>query len=250
MSVLVVENLTVDFGKVRAVDSVSFQLEAGEVLGLVGPNGAGKSTCIDAIAGAIPHQGTVHFNNRFWNPGDAHSRARQGLVRTFQSLHLFEDLSVRENVFVGGRTTTASAFLADVLGATITTNAVREHALALCQLEPFEHTPVHRLSTGTRHLVAIARALAMQPSVLLLDEPAAGLDAQERTIVRELVGHLAGSGASVVLVEHDFDFVAAACDRVIVLDQGRLIANETPAALRMNSDVIRAYLGPPVKGPS
>ena len=242
-AILVVDDLTVSFSGLRAVDHVSFRLSQGEVLGLIGPNGAGKTTCIDALSGMVRYSGRVNYGGTEWNPGSANRRARAGLGRTFQSLHLFEDLSVVENVAVGVIPKRPGAFVRDLLGSRSPGPTAVAETLERCGLKQVADQRVSTLPNGARHLVAIARALAMHPSVVLLDEPAAGLDTSERAMVAHLISELRADGTAAILVEHDLDFVAAACDRVLVMDAGRLIATETPSSLRNNPEVQRAYLG-------
>ncbi len=245
---LEVEDLTVRFGAVVAVDDVSFRVTAREVVGLIGPNGAGKTTIVDALTGFTkPTAGRVSLNGtamagRSWAPS---RRARAGVRRSFQSLELFEELSVAENLRAGADERTRFAGLRDLVWPArpdlppTAVSSARELGLE----NDLERLP-GELSYGRRRLVGIARAMASAPSVLLLDEPAAGLDDRETDELGELVRRLADRyGMAVLLIEHDVDLVLRVCDRIVVLDFGRKIAEGTPAEIRADSAVIAAYLG-------
>ena len=245
---LEVSDLTVRFGGVVAVDDVSFGVSPGEVVGLIGPNGAGKTTIIDAVTGYTkPAAGRVLLNDtpmtgRFWSPP---RRARAGIRRSFQSLELFEDISVSENLHAGAGERGRLSLLTDLfwpgrhpLPPTAVTT-VREFSLE----NDLDRLPTE-LPYGRRRLVGIARAVASAPSVLLLDEPAAGLDETETTELGNLVRRLAHErGMAVLLIEHDVNLVLGICDRIVVLDFGRKIAEGTPSEVRTNPAVIAAYLG-------
>jgi sulfate-transporting ATPase len=245
---LEVEDLTVRFGAVVAVDDVSFRVTPREVVGLIGPNGAGKTTIVDALTGFTkPTAGRVVLNGtvmagRAWGPS---RRARAGVRRSFQSLELFEELSVAENLRAGADQHTPLTGLRDlvwpvrpVLPPTAVSSA-REFGLE----HDLDRLP-GELSYGRRRLVGIARAIASAPSVLLLDEPAAGLDDNETSELGALVRRFADRyGMAVLLIEHDVDLVLRVCDRIVVLDFGRKIAEGTPAEIRNEPAVIAAYLG-------
>jgi len=244
--VLAVRGLTVRFGGTVAVDSVDLDVNPGEVVGLIGANGAGKTTCIDAITGFVrPTAGTVELGGQKIESWPAHRRARAGLTRSFQSLELFDDVTVRENLLAAtDRRDRKSLFFEPLL--------VRETSLppaavaAIQDLElaaDLERKP-DELPYGRRRLVAIARAIAAQPSILLLDEPAAGLSDSESAEVSQLIRRLADEwGIGILLVEHDMSVIMGTCDRVAVLEFGRLIALGTPDEVRRNSAVRQAYLG-------
>jgi branched-chain amino acid transport system ATP-binding protein len=220
-SLLQVRDLRVSFGVVRAVDGVSFEVARGALHGLIGPNGAGKTTTIDALTGFVAHQGRVVFDGVDLGGLAPHDRARAGLVRTFQSLELFDDLTVRENCMVAG-----SDAALDALGIT-----------ALADRVPRE------LSLGQRKLVVLARALAGEPRLLVLDEPAAGLDSTESAALGERLLTIATGGVTILLVDHDMGLVLGVCDEVTVLDFGRVLASGSAAAIRADARVIDAYLG-------
>jgi ABC-type branched-subunit amino acid transport system ATPase component/branched-subunit amino acid ABC-type transport system permease component len=245
---LEVHDLTVRFGAVVGVDDVSFRVGPGEIVGLIGPNGAGKTTIVDAVTGYTkPSEGRVTLNatsmaGRQWSPA---RRARAGIRRSFQSLELFEDISVAENVHAGAAESPRFAGLRDlfwpgrqVLPPTAVA-AVREFSLE----QDLDRLP-GELPYGRRRLVGIARAVASAPSVLLLDEPAAGLDETETTELGNLVRRLAHDrGMAVLLIEHDMSLVLGICDRIVVLDFGNKIAEGTPSEIRSDPAVVAAYLG-------
>jgi sulfate-transporting ATPase len=245
---LELEQLTVRFGAVVAVDGVSFRVNPREVVGLIGPNGAGKTTIVDALTGFTrPTSGRVLLNGtpmagRSWSPA---RRARAGVRRSFQSLELFEEVSVAENLHAGAGVHTLWSGVRDlvwparpVLPPTAVSSA-REFGLE----HDLDRMP-GELPYGRRRLVGIARAMASAPSVLLLDEPAAGLDDRETAELGDLVRRLAESyGMAVLLIEHDVDLVLRVCDRIVVVDFGRKIAEGTPTEIRNDPAVIAAYLG-------
>ncbi|KUN80744.1 ABC transporter ATP-binding protein [Streptomyces griseoruber] len=234
MPLLRAEGVTVAFGGRRALDSVSLTAEAGRVTGLIGPNGAGKSTLFDVVSGLRrPRTGRVRLDGRDITREGPARRARRGMSRTFQHLELFGRLSVRDNLLVAaelgpGRrhaARTADAVL-DRLGLT---------ALA--------EDPADALPTGVARLVEVGRALVLRPRVLLLDEPAAGQDAEETERFAALLRSLAADGTAVLLVEHDMSLVMSVCDEVYVLDLGHVVACGPPALIQRDETVLAAYLG-------
>lgn len=239
-------DLTVVFGGVRALDGVSFELRSGEVLGVIGPNGAGKSTLVDAVTGFVaPRQGSILLDGRELRGLGATPRARLGLGRAFQSLELFEDMTVHENLLVADDRGGLMPWLRDLVRperarlGRAATQAV--HDLGL--VDALDAYP-GELSYGRRRLLAIARAVAADPAVLLLDEPAAGLDERERANLGELILRLAHErGLAVLLIEHDVNLVASVSDRMLALDFGRVIATGAPDAVRDHPGVRSAYLG-------
>lgn len=220
-ALLSVRDLTVRFGGVRAVDGISFDVREHQLHGLIGPNGAGKTTTLDALTGFVSGEGRVLFDGHDLGGLAPHQRARLGLVRTFQSLELFDDLTVRENCLVAGS----------------------DHPLDQLGLRDFAERRPTELSLGHRKLVAVARALASSPRLLLLDEPAAGLDTAESAVFGDALRSLVDGGTTVLLIDHDMGLVLGVSDHVTVLDFGRVIANGTPAEIRSDSTVIDAYLG-------
>jgi len=227
--------LTVTHGTITALADFTVEVRAGEIVGLIGPNGAGKTTCIDALSGFAAAAGTVTLANRRIDGLAPHQRSRLGLGRTFQDLSLYDDLSVRENVAVGSfaagrqRGKIASEWT-DTLFGILDLSAVADH-------------PVSGLSQGRKQLVSVARALAGRPRVLLLDEPAAGLAGAESRWLGEKLRAVRDAGVTIVIVDHDMDLVLELCDRIVVLDLGRVIADGTPAEIRTDAKVVAAYLG-------
>jgi ABC-type branched-subunit amino acid transport system ATPase component len=243
--VLTVEHLTVRYGAVTAVDDVSFRLTPGTITGLIGPNGAGKTSLIDALSGFTTAQGRVVLDATDLSNESATKRARAGLARSFQSLELFEDATVFENLSVAADPQDVGSYLRDLVWP-VTPKFAPEVVRAILEFRLDEdlHRDVKDLSYGKRRLLAIARAVAMHPSVILLDEPAAGLSSAESAELARVVRRLADDwGMAVLVVEHDMNFVMGVCDEVIVLDFGRLIASGTPDVVRSNPEVIAAYLG-------
>lgn len=248
---LEIEDLVVRFGGVTAVNGVSMTLRPGCISGLIGPNGAGKTTVIDAVTGLVqPASGAILLDGVDVTRHSTYRRARAGVSRSFQSLELFESVTVRENLLAASEAQDGAAYVTDLVWprkpefAPAAVAAVREFGLE----DQLERRPAD-LSYSQRRLVAIARAVASQPSVLLLDEPAAGLDEMQAREIAALVRRLATSwGIAVLLVEHDMHFVMSVCDDITVLDFGRQIAQGTPEAVRADPSVIAAYLGEP-EGP-
>ena len=250
-AVLEIRSLDVRFGGVRAVSDVSLTLAPGEVVAIIGPNGAGKTTLIDAVSGFVPSRGTVVLGGQDLTDLPPHRRAAAGLARSWQSLELFEDLTVRENLRIACDPQDSLAYVVDL---------IRPHRgglspAALTAIEAFDlrdHLDVlpERLSTGQRKLVAMARAIASEPSVLLLDEPCSGLDGHERAEVTPLIRRLADDwGMGVLLVEHDVDLVRRVSDRAVALDFGAVIAVGEPDVVLADDRVGRAYLGSVVSAP-
>ncbi len=242
---LTIEGLTVQYGAVVAVDHVNYRLEPGTVTGLIGPNGAGKTSLIDAISGFASAEGRVLLDDLDLSKQSAMKRARAGVARSFQSLELFEDATVFENLSVAADPQDLRSYLRDLIrpvNPPFSPAVVR--AILEFQLDKDLHRDVKDLSYGKRRLLSIARAVAMQPSVLLLDEPAAGLSSAESMELGAVVRRLAEDwGMAVLVVEHDMNFVMGVCDQVVVLDFGRLIASGSPEHVRSNPAVIAAYLG-------
>ena len=229
---LLVQELTVRYGGVVAVSDVSLRVDAGRVVGLIGPNGAGKTSVIDAIAGFAPASGSIELAGRRIDGVAPHLRVRAGLARTFQSLELYDDLSVEENVSVaafGTRPTDRRAAVA--------------RALEQVGIAALADRPAGELSQGERQLVSLARGSVAEPTVLLLDEPAAGLDTTESAWLGDRIRAIAAAGAGVLLVDHDVALVLDACDDVYVLDFGVVIAHGPPDAIRADRAVADAYLG-------
>jgi ABC-type branched-subunit amino acid transport system ATPase component len=240
-----VQDLTVRFGGVTAVDGVSATVEEGQFVGLIGPNGAGKTTFIDAVTGLVGSTGSVQFGGEEIANSPPHKRIRAGLGRTFQSLELFEDLTVRENMLAGAEKSHWYSPVVDLFRPRADARATEnvDEALAFVGLEQYAGAFPPDLSLGQRKLVTVARALASRPRMLLLDEPAAGLDSGEsQELGRELL-RLRDRGITIFLVDHDMDLVLGVCDHIHVLEFGKLIASGPPAEIRADDRVIHAYLG-------
>ena len=243
---LSVSGLSVRFGAVIAVDNVSFEVHPGEVVGLIGPNGAGKTTIIDAVTGFVkPSAGVLTLDSTEINSWNAGKRARSGLRRSFQSLELFEDLSIEANIRAGADAGSRLSWFTDLLWprrvalSPASVASINEFDLA----DDLDKTPPE-LPYGRRRLVGIARAVASGPSTLMLDEPAAGLDEAESRELARLIRRLADEWKmGVLLVEHDVAMVMSTCDRIVVIDFGRVIASGTPGEVRGNQAVRAAYLG-------
>ena len=242
---LTLEGLTVRYGVVTAVNNVSYRLDPGTVTGLIGPNGAGKTSLIDAISGFARAEGQVLLDDLDLSKAPAMKRARSGVARSFQSLELFEDSTVFENLAVAADPQDLRSYLLDLIwpiNPPLPPEVVR--AVLEFQLDQDLHRDVKDLSYGKRRLLAIARAVAMSPSVLLLDEPAAGLSSTESTELALVVRRLAEEwGMAILVVEHDMNFVMGVCDQVMVLDFGNLIASGSPEQIRSDPAVVAAYLG-------
>src|SRR4051794_10799253 len=244
-ALLNVDALRVTYGGVTAVDDVDLAVPEGKVVGLIGPNGAGKTSTIDALTGYHrPSHGTVSFAGQDITRLPAHVRARRGLVRTWQSVELFDDLTVEENLLVASQRMGVLKALRDLL-APIGRHARDDvdWALALCGLDDVADRLPTELSHGRRKLVGVARALAQRPRLVLMDEPAAGLDTDESVELGKHLRALPQEGVTVLLVDHDMGLVLSICDEVVVLDFGRVIARGTPAQIRNDEAVIAAYLG-------
>jgi branched-chain amino acid transport system ATP-binding protein len=245
-ALLDVSGLTIRYGGVVAVDNVSLAVPEGSVYGLIGPNGAGKTSMVDALTGYTkPASGTVQFDGRDITRLRPYRRARLGLARTFQSVELFDDLTVDENLLVASERVNVGSALRDLFLAHRPPDRTGvDWAVAVCGLEEVIDRYPSEISLGQRKLVGVGRALARQPRLVLLDEPAAGLDSDESVeLGRRLRSMPAEHGVSVLLIDHDMGLVLSACDHLMVLDFGRQIAGGTPQAIREDPRVIEAYLG-------
>ncbi len=237
--------ISVTFGGLRALDEVDLQVAEGSLVGLIGPNGAGKTTFIDAVTGFVPLSGgRLWFGGRDVTALPAHQRARTGLTRTFQSLELFDDLDVRENLLVAAERPRWWHVLADVVrpGRRQAEEGVA-YGLDLLGIAHLASRFPSELSQGQRKLVGVARALASSPRLVLLDEPAAGLDTAESELLGRHLRELLGHGITALLVDHDMGLVLSVCDDIYVLEFGQVIAHGPPSVIRRDEAVIGAYLG-------
>jgi branched-chain amino acid transport system ATP-binding protein len=244
-ALLEASGLRVSYGPVVAVDALDLQVSEGSVVGLIGPNGAGKTSAIDALSGYHPASaGSVRFDGEEITRMRPHRRARRGLGRTFQSVELFDDLTVEENLQVAADHLGIGRALRDLfLPIGEASREGVDWALGLCGLEDVAARMPKELSAGQRKLVGVARALAQRPRLVMMDEPAAGLDTEESVELGERLRSLPAAGVSVFLVDHDMSLVLGVCERIYVLDFGKLIASGTPSEIRGSEAVIGAYLG-------
>ncbi|MEH0069259.1 ABC transporter ATP-binding protein [Pannonibacter sp. Pt2-lr] len=245
-----IEGLGISFGGLKAVHDVSFALEAGEIVSVIGPNGAGKTTLFNMISGIYqPGAGKVKLNGEDVTGMPPHLLARRGMSRTFQNLQIFQQMSVLENVTAGFHLKERGSVLADLLALPASrrrSKAAEEGARALLKragLERAAEREAASLSYGSLKRLEIARALALSPKVLLLDEPAAGCNAVETEEIDHLIAEIAAAGTAILLVEHDMKMVMRISNHIVVLDHGEKIAEGDPAGISRNPAVIAAYLG-------
>ncbi|WP_426520731.1 ABC transporter ATP-binding protein [Diaminobutyricibacter sp. McL0618] len=247
-----VKNLTVKFGGLLALDDVSFDIRRGEILGLIGPNGAGKTTCFNAMTGVYkPTSGDVLLEGKSLKGQKQHKITRLGLARTFQNIRLFGEMSALENVVVGldarHRTSVPGALLRLPRHTREEKTAI-ERGMALLEfvgIADLANTASRQLPYGYQRRLEIARALATDPKLLCLDEPAAGFNPAEKEDLMELIRTIRADGYTVLLIEHDMRLVMGVTDRIVVLEFGRKLADDVPVEIRNDPRVIAAYLGEP-----
>jgi len=249
--VLSVESVSLSFGGVRALQEVSFDVREHEVRAIIGPNGAGKSSMLNVVNGVYhPQRGKIRFKEKEFTDMDPHRAAAMGIARTFQNIALFKGMTVLDNIMTGRNLKMRCNFLQQALWVGPARREELEHRRAVeeiidfLEIQHIRKTPVGRLPYGLQKRVELGRALAAEPTLLLLDEPMAGMNVEEKQDMCRFVLDVNDQfGTTLVLIEHDMGVVMDICDRVVVLDYGRKIADGTPDAVRASQAVIDAYLG-------
>ncbi len=248
--ILEVSGVSKRFGGLQALSDVGVTITKGQVYGLIGPNGAGKTTFFNVLTGLYtPDSGSFELGGKPYKPTAVHEVAKAGIARTFQNIRLFAEMTALENVMVGRHVRTGSG----LIGAIFRTGSFKaeEAAIAHRAQELLDYVGIGRfaaykartLSYGDQRRLEIARALATDPKLIALDEPAAGMNASEKIVLRELIDQIRRDGRTILLIEHDVKLVMGLCDRLTVLDYGKQIAEGTAAEVQKNAKVIEAYLG-------
>jgi branched-chain amino acid transport system ATP-binding protein len=249
--ILDVKNISLSFGGVKALTDISFDLREHEIRAIIGPNGAGKSSMLNCINGVYqPQQGSIALRGRTFRHMNSRQVAEMGVARTFQNLALFKGMSVLDNIMTGRNLRMKSNLLLQALRfgpaerEEIEHRRVVERIIDFLEIQPYRKTPVGKMPYGLQKRVDLGRALAMEPQVLLLDEPMAGMNVEEKQDMSRFILDVNDEfGTTIVLIEHDMGVVMDISDRVVVLDYGRKIGDGTPGEVRSDPDVIKAYLG-------
>ena len=250
-TVMEMKNITLRFGGVEAIKDISFDIREGEIRAIIGPNGAGKSSMLNVISGFyVPQEGEVWYKGAKRPPMKPYQVAQQGIARTFQNIALFEGMSVLDNVMTGRLTQMKTGMLAQSFWKgpaereEIENREIAEKVIDFLEIQAIRKTPVARLPYGLKKRVELARALAAEPSLLLLDEPMAGMNVEEKEDMSRFILDVNDEfGTTIALIEHDMGVVMDLSDRVVVMDYGKKIGDCTPAEVRSNQAVIDAYLG-------